>query len=76
VGEIPLLTVSKELKMNHQEASDKLYQIGFSASEIERLERLRRAYAQSRHTHMSETYRRLEFVRWLVITGKLTEQIA
>jgi hypothetical protein len=32
---VPLLTESKELKMNHQEASDKLYQIGFSASEIE-----------------------------------------
>jgi hypothetical protein len=62
--------------MDHQETYDILYQIGFSASEIERLERLRRAYAQSRHTHMSETYRRLEFVRWLVTTGKLTEQIA
>jgi hypothetical protein len=33
---VPLFTESIELQMNHQEASDKLYQIGFSASEIER----------------------------------------
>jgi hypothetical protein len=76
VGEESLLTVSMEHNMNHQETYDILYQAGFTASEIERLEKLRRAYAENKPNHMSETYRRLEFVRWLVTTGKLTEQIA
>ena len=62
--------------MDHQETSDMLYQTEFTASEIERLEQLKRAYAENKQNHMSETYRRLEFVRWLVKTGKLTEQMA
>lgn len=60
--------------MNHQETYDMLYKAGFTASEIDRLERLRRDYVKNKRSHMSETYRRLEFVRWLVTTGKLTEQ--
>ena len=62
--------------MDHQETYDKLYQAGFTASEIDCLEKIRRAYAENKLNYMSETYRRLEFVRWLVTTGKLTEQIA
>jgi len=62
--------------MDHQETSDMVYQTEFTASEIERLEKLKRAYAENNQNHMSETYRRLEFVRWLVKTGKLTEQMA
>ncbi len=62
--------------MDHQETYDMLYQAGFTTSEIECLEKLRRAYDENKQDHMSETYRRLEFVRWLVTTGKLTEQMA
>lgn len=62
--------------MDHQETSDMFNQTEFTASEIECLERLKRAYAENKQNHMSETYRRLEFVRWLVKTGKLTEQMA
>jgi len=62
--------------MDHQETYDMLSQVGFTASEIDRLEKLQQEYAENKHNHMSETYRRLEFVRWLVTTGKLTEQIA
>jgi hypothetical protein len=76
VGEEFLLTVSMEHNMDQQENHDILYQAGFTASEIDRLEKLRQAYAENEHDHISETYRRLEFVRWLVTTGKLTEQIA
>ena len=76
MGEESLLTVSMENIMDHQETYDILYQAGFTASEIDRLEKLRQAYAENKHDHISETYRRLEFVRWLVTTGKLTEQIA
>jgi hypothetical protein len=76
VEEESLFTVSKEYSMDHQETYDMLYEAGFTASEIDRLEKLRRAYAENKQNHMSESYRRLEFVRWLVTTGKLTEQIA
>ena len=79
VGASSLLTVPMENTMDHQETQetyDLLYQAGFTASEIDRLEKLRQEYAENKHDHMSETYRRLEFVRWLVTTGKLTEQIA
>ncbi len=62
--------------MDHQETDEMLYQAEFTASEIDRLEKLRRVYAENKQNHMSENYRRLEFVRWLVTTGKLTEQIA
>jgi hypothetical protein len=65
-----------ENTMDHQETYDMLQQAGFTASEINRLERLQREYAENKQNHMSETYRRLEFVRWLVKAGKLTEQIA
>jgi uncharacterized protein YnzC (UPF0291/DUF896 family) len=70
------LTVSMEHSVDHQVTYEMLYQAGFTASEIDRLEKLRRAYAENKRNHMSENYRRLEFVRWLVTTGKLTEQIA
>jgi len=79
MGASSLLTVPMENTMDHQETQetyDLLYQAGFTASEIDRLEKLRQEYAENKHDHMSETYRRLEFVRWLVTTGKLTEQIA
>lgn len=76
VGASSLHTVPMENTMDHQETYDLLYQAGFTASEIDRLEKLRQEYAENKHDHMSETYRRMEFVRWLVTTGKLTEQIA
>ena len=66
----------QEDTMDHIETYEMLYKAGFTASEIERLERLRQDYAENKYSHMSETYRRLEFVRWLVSTGKLTEQTA
>jgi hypothetical protein len=62
--------------MDHQEAYDMLYKVGFTASEIERLNALRRDYAEKKSSHVPPDQRRLEFIRWLVTTGKLTEQIA
>jgi len=34
--------------MDHQETYEMLYQAGFTASEIDRLEKLRRAYAENK----------------------------
>jgi hypothetical protein len=61
--------------MDHKETYDKLYEAGFTMIEIDCLQRLRQDYAEERAA-LAALERRLEFVRWLVITGKLTEQIA
>jgi hypothetical protein len=62
--------------MNQQEAHEMLYKIGFTASEIEQLERLQKDYAEKEQYQPSADQRRLEFVRWLVTTGRLTDQVA
>ena len=43
--------------------------------ETERLCRLRRDYAERELGDVSVDLRRLEFVRWLVATGRLTDQL-
>lgn len=64
--------------MEHRiEAHNRLRQTGFTEREIDQLERLRQWYA----TNIDglddlATYRGLQFVRWLVTTGRLTEQRA
>ncbi len=45
---------------------------GFSELQIKQLIRLRQQYKQN-HCQSSMLYRRLEFTRWLVLTGKLTD---
>jgi hypothetical protein len=76
-GAFPSRPFPEEGTMEHKEANEMLSNIGFTASEIERLQRLRSEYAEKKMSHMSpEDHRRLEFVRWLVTTGKLTDQIA
>ena len=64
-------------QMNQEEALVMLRRLGFSAQEIDRLSRLRRVYAEkSEMDQASLDLRHLEFVRWLVKTGKLTDQLA
>ena len=64
-------------QMNHEEAVAMLYRSGFSAQEIDRLWRLRRAYAdKSEMDQAALDLRRLQFAHWLVKTGKLTDQLA
>jgi hypothetical protein len=63
-------------QMNYKEALELLRRAGFTAPEIDRLCRLRRDYAESEMDQAPVDQRRLEFVRWLVVTGKLTDQIA
>jgi len=59
------------------EAQNTLRQTGFTEQETYLLERLRQRYA-ARIDGQDDlaTYRRLQFVRWLVTTVKLTEQVA
>ncbi len=63
-------------QMNYKEALEMLRRAGFTASEIDRLCRFRRDYAESEMDQTPADLRRLEFVRWLVTTGRLTDQIA
>ena len=61
--------------MNKQEAYVQLYQAGFSRTEIYYLLQLREQYVAEQAKRQESVFlRRLEFVRWLVRTGKLTEQ--
>ena len=54
-----------------------LRQSGFTERAIYRLLQLRRTYAAEQAQREGlDTFRRLQFVRWLVRTGKLTEQIS
>lgn len=64
--------------MDHKEERDLwcLRQAGFGELAISRLRRLRRMYLAERDRRESlALYHRLQFVRWLVRTGKLTEQV-
>ncbi len=63
-------------QMDYKGALDLLHRAGFSPAEVERLVRLRRAYARNELDWAPADLRRLEFVRWLVATGRLTDYIA
>jgi hypothetical protein len=61
--------------MNQTEAYGQLYQAGFRGTEIDRLLQLREQYeAEKTQREVPLILRRLEFIRWLVRTGRLTEQ--
>ena len=60
---------------NYKEALERLRQDGFTALEIEQLCRLRKDYPERELDRVSTDLRRLEFVRWLVATSRLTDQL-
>ena len=60
-------------QMNYKEALETLRRAGFTAAEVDRLGRLRRDYAENEMDRAPANLLRLEFIRWLVMTGKLTE---
>jgi hypothetical protein len=73
------IALKKEKYMNQidrQDPCELLRTAGFTEAEIEYLERLRRAYRENRSGLTPAEERRLAFVRWLVTTGRLTEQVA
>ncbi len=62
--------------MDRKEDRDILRKGGFAEGEVKQLSKLRRDHAErQRHSAVAE-HRRMEFVRWLVNTGKLSDQIA
>jgi hypothetical protein len=51
----------------------KLHTSEFTQTQIERLTCLRRAYIEKERRHYLLEQRRLEFARWLVLHGRLTD---
>jgi len=62
--------------MDRKEEYDMLHKHGFAENEVILLKRLRASYKETTRRQQIEARRRLEFARWLVTTGKLSEQIA
>lgn len=61
--------------MGHKQDREILRKTGFTIAEMNRLSKLRRNLAEEGKYQELIDYRRLQFVRWLVTTGKLTEQV-
>jgi hypothetical protein len=62
--------------MDRREERDILRKGGLSEGEMKRLSQVRRIHRERMKLMKLEEQRRLEFIRWLVNTGKLTEQVA
>jgi hypothetical protein len=65
-----------EMKMNYKEALEALRRGWFTEHEIQQLTQLRRGRTELELSATSAEYQRLAFVRWLVATGKLSDQLA
>ncbi len=60
---------------NEKEERERLRRKGFTEREITRLSHLRKTYGQDEMDQAALDTRHLEFARWLVATGRLTDQI-
>jgi hypothetical protein len=59
--------------MDPKEAREWLRSAGFSSREIARLLKLRQKCSSSESPNLVAAHRRLEFARWLFVSGKLSE---
>lgn len=62
--------------MDRKDDREILRKGGFAEKEVLELSKLRKDYNERAREQALTTHRRLEFIRWLVSTGKLTDQIA
>jgi hypothetical protein len=62
--------------MDRKDDREILRKGGFAESEVSQLSRLRVDYTERERKQALADHRRLEFVRWLVSTGRLSDQIA
>ncbi len=64
--------------MDHDRKEDRelLRKNGFAEAEVNRLSRLRKDYNEQERLETIAERRRFEFIRWLISTGKLTDQVA
>ncbi|HXZ03522.1 MAG TPA: hypothetical protein VEH81_01745 [Ktedonobacteraceae bacterium] len=61
--------------MGYKEDHEMLRKAGFTEAQMNRLSKLRRNLAEEGKNQELIDFRRLQFVRWLVTKGKLTEQV-
>jgi uncharacterized protein (DUF2336 family) len=61
--------------MDRKEDHEILRKGGFDEHEMKLLSRLRKDYNERERRQAAADHRRLEFIRWLVITGKLSDQL-
>lgn len=71
-----MVILQKEAPMDRKEDREMLRKGGFAENEVTQLSRLRMDYDEKERRQALADHRRMEFVRWLVSTGKLTDQIA
>ena len=62
--------------MDRKEDREILRKGGFAESEMKQLSQLRKLHNERERLRILAENRRLEFVRWLYNTGKLTDQVA
>jgi len=64
--------------MDHDRKEDRelLRKNGFDEAEVNSLSRLRKDYNEQERRETIAERRRFEFIRWLISTGKLTDQVA
>lgn len=62
--------------MDRKDDREILRKGGFAEGEMQRLSKLRQDYTEREKLQAILDRRRLEFIRWLVTTGKLSDQIA
>ncbi len=56
-----------------EESREGLLEAGFTPTQIEHLSQFRRDYLEREQQQILVELRRLEFLRWLVATGRLTD---
>lgn len=61
--------------LDFKEALEQLIRAGCTSQEIALFCKLRRQYHAETGANAPITDRRLDFVRWLVVTGRLTDQL-
>jgi hypothetical protein len=65
-----------EEMMNYEEDFEAFRGRGFTEEGIQRLSQLRRDHVKLEKRRISEEHQRLAFARWLVATGRLSDQLA
>jgi len=64
------------MAMDRKDDRDILRKGGFVDGEVQRLSKLRQDYAEREKREEMADLRRMEFIRWLVTNGRLSDQIA
>jgi hypothetical protein len=64
------------MAMDRKDDREILRKGGFVDGEVQRLNKLRQDYTEREKLQETADQRRMEFIRWLVTNGRLSDQIA